>query len=337
MANRIGLTVRTRAGTLADARQALRCSGYDLVLLDLNLPDSRDLDTLDGVVDANPEVPIVVLTSLEDHDRAVEALKCGAQDFIGKSEITAARLERVSRYAIERQGLLRRLVQKTEELDRFTAIVARDLAEPADTLNLALRWLREDHGPFFGSSAEQLRMLEEATERIGWLQRGLLGYARAAGGDLRPTPTPLHELFDSIVASLSKRVDLAMARVVIDRLPVAMVDRAELETAFRCLLEVAVSEPGLISPQVRVRGRTAGPLFVELVIDHEGRAFASSDGGQGNHEVELALTMAQRIVEAHGGHLSTRREATGSAVWITLARVPAQIARMVGSIDGVEA
>jgi len=76
---------------------------YDVVLLDLNLPDSRGLETLTTIRKKFPEVPIVVLSGLADDVTTIEAVRQGAQDYLVKGEISGQMLVRVLRYAIERK------------------------------------------------------------------------------------------------------------------------------------------------------------------------------------------------------------------------------------------
>jgi serine phosphatase RsbU (regulator of sigma subunit) len=86
--------------TVAAAIEARR-SVVDCVLLDLALPDARDLDALRPVLDAF-DAPVVVLTGFSDHDLGVAAVAAGAEDYLAKNEVDAALLERSVRYAIER-------------------------------------------------------------------------------------------------------------------------------------------------------------------------------------------------------------------------------------------
>jgi PAS domain S-box-containing protein len=76
---------------------------YDVVLLDLNLPDSRGLDTLNTTIKRFPKLPVVVLSGLADDAITVEAVRRGAQDYLVKGDISGPLVIRVVRYAIERK------------------------------------------------------------------------------------------------------------------------------------------------------------------------------------------------------------------------------------------
>jgi two-component system cell cycle sensor histidine kinase/response regulator CckA len=76
----------------------------DLVLLDLSLPDSHGLETLDKVQRQTPDVPVIVLTHLDDEAMAVQAVRRGAQDYLVKGRSDGDGLARAIKYAIERKG-----------------------------------------------------------------------------------------------------------------------------------------------------------------------------------------------------------------------------------------
>jgi glutamate dehydrogenase (NAD(P)+) len=89
-------------GDLEAAQQRLASNGIDLVLLDLVLPTSQGLETLARVRESAPQMPIVVLTGLDDMNLAVRAVDAGASDYVLKDKMTAAGLDRAVRYALER-------------------------------------------------------------------------------------------------------------------------------------------------------------------------------------------------------------------------------------------
>ncbi len=88
---------------LSRALIQLGSQNYDALLLDLNLPDSRGLDTLITTIRSFPRLPVVVLSGLADDAITVEAVRRGAQDYLVKGEINGPLVMRVLRYAIERK------------------------------------------------------------------------------------------------------------------------------------------------------------------------------------------------------------------------------------------
>jgi two-component system, cell cycle sensor histidine kinase and response regulator CckA len=89
--------------TLAAALARLGIGGIDAVLLDLRLPDSDGLETLQAVCQVAAQLPIVVLTALQDRGLDAEALRLGAEDFLDKSDLERRILVRTLRHAHERK------------------------------------------------------------------------------------------------------------------------------------------------------------------------------------------------------------------------------------------
>jgi len=92
--------------TLAAALARLAAAPFDLVLLDLSLPDSHGLQTVERALAAAPHLPILVLTGLEDEALGTAAVHAGAQDYLVKGQADGAMLMRCMRYATERHRLL---------------------------------------------------------------------------------------------------------------------------------------------------------------------------------------------------------------------------------------
>jgi signal transduction histidine kinase/DNA-binding NarL/FixJ family response regulator len=107
----------TRAQRLDTALKLLIQTQFEVILLDLSLPDSQGLDTLIRVREVAPS-PIIVLTAIEDRQISLQTLSQGAQDYLVKGEITAAILARVIRYAIERGRILQQLQAEVAERQR---------------------------------------------------------------------------------------------------------------------------------------------------------------------------------------------------------------------------
>ncbi|HEV7535387.1 MAG TPA: response regulator [Acidimicrobiia bacterium] len=92
----------TVVGTLADGLACLARGSPDVILLDLTLPDSERLDTYRAVRNRSPDVPVVVVTGLEESGLGQAAVQQGAQDFMTKGTATGERLAEKLLYAIER-------------------------------------------------------------------------------------------------------------------------------------------------------------------------------------------------------------------------------------------
>ena len=112
----------------------------DCVLLDLALPDARDLDALRPVLDSF-DAPVVVLTGFSDHDLGVAAVAAGAEDYLAKNEVDPALLERSIRYAIERhrtrdtaRQLLETELRREENLRLERGLLPRPLLDDAGSI-----------------------------------------------------------------------------------------------------------------------------------------------------------------------------------------------------------
>lgn len=95
-----------RVGLLSAALRRLEKEEFDVVLLDLSLPDSQGLETVLAVRKQSPQVPVVVLTGLDDEQSYVKALHMGAQDYLVKGTATGETLRRTIRYAVERRKIM---------------------------------------------------------------------------------------------------------------------------------------------------------------------------------------------------------------------------------------
>jgi CheY-like chemotaxis protein len=142
------------AGTLAGGAEAARGSRFDVVLLDLHLPDSAGIDTVRRAVAALGELPIVVLTGSDDPDLARQAIQAGAQDYLPKGGFDLPLLSRVIRYAIERQRILRDRERVIAELEQ--AVVRIEALTGLLPICAACKKVRDDRGEW-GSIESYLR------------------------------------------------------------------------------------------------------------------------------------------------------------------------------------
>ncbi|RZM75653.1 hybrid sensor histidine kinase/response regulator [Leptolyngbya iicbica] len=103
---------------LTEGIEHCRSHPVDVIMLDLTLPDSYGLASLDKLQTQVPQVPVVVLTNTNDDALAVEAVRRGAQDYLVKRQVNQELLVRSLRYAIERQQIEEALREANETLEQ---------------------------------------------------------------------------------------------------------------------------------------------------------------------------------------------------------------------------
>jgi signal transduction histidine kinase len=125
----------THVETVEAATDRLGDGEFDLVLLDLGLPGSTGIDTLDRLPEAAEDLPVVVLTGLDDHGTAVEAIQRGAQDYLPKDDLDTDRLMRSIRYAVERHKQAMRLRRQNHQLELFNSVLRHDVQNGMDVIH----------------------------------------------------------------------------------------------------------------------------------------------------------------------------------------------------------
>lgn len=147
----------THAGRLDTGMDLLSKGGFDMILLDLNLPDSRGLDTLTALLGNNPmSVPVVVVAAASPENEAValEVVRLGAQDYLVKGLASSQSIVRIVRYAIERQ----RLVQGLRHSETRTRTILENNADGVIISNRRgeMHYVNPAAEAIFGRPAEQL-------------------------------------------------------------------------------------------------------------------------------------------------------------------------------------
>ncbi len=119
--------------SLSDAVAELRRSKYDCLLLDLGLPDGRGLDNVRRIRASSVDVAIVVMTGLDDDKLALDALRCGAQEYLVKGKYEGGVLLRVLNHAVERHRMVLEIDRQRQQNDfnaghdALTGLVNRQL------------------------------------------------------------------------------------------------------------------------------------------------------------------------------------------------------------------
>lgn len=93
-----------QAFRLSSGIDKLKKGHYDVILLDLTLPDSCGLDTVEKLLSEIKDIPVVIMTGLEDEELGMKAVRLGAQDYLIKLQIDGKTLVRSIVYAMARKG-----------------------------------------------------------------------------------------------------------------------------------------------------------------------------------------------------------------------------------------
>jgi two-component system, cell cycle sensor histidine kinase and response regulator CckA len=186
-------TELTHVACMIDAEKYLAECPVDIILLDLGLPDAQGLDAVRRARAVAPNIPLVVLTGLDDESVAVQALQQGAQDYLIKGRIDAHGLLRALRYAIERKTmedagkaaenqLLQ--AQKVESLGRLAGGIAHDFNNLLFAVHGYAELLSQDLGSKDADRLDPERLLLSvneislAAERATALTAQLLAFSR---------------------------------------------------------------------------------------------------------------------------------------------------------------
>jgi len=307
------LEVVAIAESLAAAITAAHDHAPQVVMLDLGLPDSEDIQTVEAFHAAHPRLPLVVLSGQDSVELAVEAMRHGAQEYLVKGPEDAALLPRVSRLAIERKRL-----QDLEQL--LVGVVSHDLRGPLQTIALSCELvLAEVRGP----TRTWVNRALTAVRRANGLVDDLLDATRVRLGGPLPierAPVDLVRLVEQVTDDHRARQP---SRVIGLEAPATLVtacDAKRISQVVNNLLGNAIQHSPA-SSTVRVRVGSLGDGESEIAVHNLGPAIPEQlrdrifeplervEVVSTNHSIGLGLYIVHEIVEAHGGTIAVESTA----------------------------
>ncbi|QYX33844.1 hybrid sensor histidine kinase/response regulator [Sphaerospermopsis torques-reginae] len=222
---------------LRDAFYELSQQNYDVILLDLTLPDSQGLSSLPLLMSQAPSTPIVVLTNINDEELAIEAVRQGAQDYLVKRQVNPDVLVRSVQYAIARKQVLEQLrtvnqtleitvEERTAELEKaqelyqfkteFVSMLSHDIRNPLNTILLAAGLLQNNDDKLTQEKKlNHLKMIRSAIKNMAQLLDEVSFIGKADSGKLQCQLYPLnleafcHQILeDTHLTALEKRVTI---------------------------------------------------------------------------------------------------------------------------------
>ena len=158
----------SQVDTLAKGMEELSRRRFDLVLLDLDLPDSHGKQTYEKILPHVPKVPVVILTGAENEEMAIEAVSLGVQDYLVKGSITSGALCRSFRYAIQRKRLEAALEKANATLEQKVKERTAELEESITALGEEVSQRRRVEKSI-SESQTQLRDMLDAMPVVFWM------------------------------------------------------------------------------------------------------------------------------------------------------------------------
>ncbi|WP_440772194.1 ATP-binding response regulator [Natronorubrum sp. DTA28] len=312
------VTIET-AETLEGGRTALEEASepFALVLLDLNLPDSSGLETLNAVLEVVTETPVVVLTGMNDATIGREAVERGAQDYLMKEHVTPRLLSQTVAYAIERRSRTGELERQRRELAVLHWLVRQEIRDDA---TVVLGWAAElePSGP---EEERTVSRIVEAGERIVELTESV-GATVQALEESQPalTAVDLSFVLEEEIERLERRND---CEVTLDRPDGESPVRADrfLNIVVRNLLTSALPTENGSNGEVRVsvrRDRDADRAVELAVSDTEAELPPAdrergADRGHTGNGTDVGLYLVRTFIDRYDGRLEIEEGENGES------------------------
>ena len=328
---------------------------FDIILLDLTLPDSQGLASLAPLMNLAPSLPIVVLTNNNDDELAIEAVRQGAQDYLVKRQVNAELLVRSLYYAIERKQMsesLRelnktletRVEERTAELikakeinqlkSEFVSMLSHDFRNPLNAILLSAGLLQTHEQKLTQEKKHaHYQLIRSAIKNMAQLldEVLILGKADAGKFEFRPTTLALklfcRNLVEELELTIEEKYELAFT------IKGVFVEALWDENLLRHILSNLLANAIKYSPD-------GGIIRFELIGGQKTVIFRIQDQGIGIPEEDqeqlfqpfhrasnvdiipgtgLGLVIVKRCVEAHGGEISVQSEVgVGTTFTVTL-------------------
>lgn len=311
----------------------LKDNAADLIILDLSLPDSTGISSLNSLREVVPHLPIIVWTGWEDRSSAIEGIRLGAQDYLFKGTIDFASIFSAFDYAIERQKIQNAVErislqrqQETEFKKEVLEVVAHDLRSPLAGVLMQLE------GILSGQLIEHLtpeqrklfQQMRNNCEQVFQLSSGLLEleslrskqFLNLQLTDIVPYLRKTFESFIPLASQKAIHMDLQIA----SNFPKVVVDPKRLAQAFNNLLSNAIkfSHP---KSKIVISLRVEGNEF-RLDVKDNGQGIPEEDKPKlfvefsrtrirptaGEETAGLGLAIVKRIADAHNGRVEVQTE-----------------------------
>jgi signal transduction histidine kinase len=315
-----------------------------VVLLDLNLPDSRGAETFRSVLRRAPGVPVLVLSGQDDEELAIKAVHQGVQDYLVKGSFDSKQLGRAIHYAMERQALLTSLdmsrKQQLQFKNEFLSHVSHELRTPLTCIHQFVTILLDGlAGAVVPEQQEHLGTILRSANQLQSMIGDLLEATRAESGKLRNEPRciAIGDVIHQAVAMLratAHEKGIVLEINVEDETPLALADPERIIQVLTNLIDNAIKftpaggsvmvkaclvdhDPDFLYVSVTDTGRGISPESKALVFE---RLYQDPNAVDGSRKgLGLGLYIVQELIKLNGGRIWVESQlAHGSIFSFTL-------------------
>lgn len=247
--NKACCVVTDWVSSLKEGIEKLSQKNYQLVLLDLGLPDSFGIDSVRRLLDVNFDIPVVVLTGDISDELWMSSLHAGAQDYLIKKDISPQTLFKTISHSIERFKLKlelkkavaqlevysQKLAKSNRDLEEFAFIASHDLQEPLRTMISFSSRIEESTSDLLSlKNKEYLSRIQRAGSRMQNLLDDLLEYSRINSENQVKSQVSIKEVFNDIWSDLELVIKESSASIVVsdNKKIVQVSDRGNLNSRF---------------------------------------------------------------------------------------------------------
>lgn len=317
--------------TLADGLERALEGDFDILVMDLHLPDQRDGGNIAWLTKRITSAPLVVLSGLSGEVHAANALRDGAQDYIPKERQSSTELALRLEYAIERHRAQARSFaarsRENEDRDRLFAHVSHELRTPLTAIVQFTSILRDGiAGDVSSKQAEYLDIIADNADQLHGMIRTLVDVSRAQNGKLgcELQLGYLTPVVRAACATMAPRVEAAqltidlechdgLGRILLDRRRITevvtnVIDNAIKYTPAGGTIGVRVSrapEPDKLRVSITDTGPGVSEGRLEEIFDR--LAQVGNANGTSRRGLGLGLFLCREIVEQHHGHIWAER------------------------------
>jgi signal transduction histidine kinase len=320
-----------RVQSVREAVECLQSAEFDVILLDLGLPDANGFSGLQTLQEQAPRAPIVILTGSSDPATEQEAVELGAQDYLLKDLASVSALSRAMRHAVQRKQI--------ENLkSEFISVVSHELRTPITSIHAALGLIAGGRvGPLSGRTSDLVNIAHKNSERLILLINDILDVEKLDASkmyfDCRPEV--LAPIVHHVVEAQQAYADRFKVQLALNIDPVmdlrAFIDSTRLTQALVNLISNAIKfsspgatvtvELGFTDGKARIAVKDHGAGMPEEFRAHIFSKFSQAETAMDRQRdgTGLGLYITRRIVEHMHGEIDYESSlGRGSTFWVDL-------------------